>query len=139
MSRVHDHDVVPGRKPGTERCKNCSWRFPCPDNDCAHSDCMEFRGELPRCHYCRERVQGSPAGFSSRPCPNLSLLEKDDPSGSWTRWSVRGHTRAVHYCCRDASSPPHDLMRWYGDDPVPPCTHGLDIGGERPQSQAAAG
>lgn len=138
MSHTREHTVIDGRKPGSQRCRDCSWTYPCRGNDCGHSDCIEFRGELPLCHYCRKRVQGSPAGFSVRPCPNVPELEKDDPESAWTRWSVRGVTRAVHYCCRDACSPPHDLMRWYGDDPVPPCTHSLDFGGDNPQSSVQA-
>lgn len=138
MSHTADHVTAPGRRPGAERCRSCSWTFPCRDRDCGHGDCIDFRGELPLCHYCGKRVQGSPAGFSSRPSQNVLELENDDPAGSWTRWSVRGVTRAVHYCCRDASSPPHDLQKWYGDDPVQPCTHDLDTGVNSPQTSATA-
>lgn len=102
MSRTCHHNVVSGRKPGTERCTNCSWVFPCRDNDCAHGDCMEFRAELPRCHHCRKRVQGSPGGFRlpDSALPELRVYGGDN--ASWTAWSVRGLTRAVHYSCRDA-------------------------------------
>lgn len=139
MKHTQDHEVVDGRKPGTSRCTDCNWRFPCPDNDCGHGDCMEFRGELPRCHHCRERVQGSPSGFSFSPCPGLPQLEKSEPEGSWTRWDVHGHTRAVHYCCRDAKAAPHELRRWYGlDKPPKTCQHHLNIGVNNPQAQEEA-
>lgn len=102
MSRRCDHDVKPGRKEGTERCTKCSWVFPCRDNDCAHGDCLDFRAELPRCHFCRKRVQGSPAGFRMPGSPVPELRDFGGQDASWTAWSVRGVTRAVHYTCRDA-------------------------------------
>ncbi len=100
MSRCTHEEVVPGRKPGTERCKACSWVFPCRSNDCGHIECIDFRGELPICHFCRKRVKGSPASIRSVTATMPELQNWDD-DGTWTPWSVRGVTRAVHYVCRD--------------------------------------
>lgn len=73
-------------------CSVCEDRFPCAGNDCGHMDCIETRGELPKCHYCSKRVEG--------------------PKGeSWTPWLIHGHTRAAHYSCRDANSTPAELAR----------------------------
>jgi hypothetical protein len=110
-----DHIVVTGRKPGTERCKQCSWTFPCRETTCGHLDCIEFRGELPHCHYCNKRVQGSPASMRSA-TSQLKELRNWDDNGTWTTWSIHGVTRAVHYSCRDKNASPADLFRWYGRD-----------------------
>jgi hypothetical protein len=88
-----NHNIVPGRKEGTERCTKCSWRFPCPEATCAHADCLEAKGVPPKCYYCMKRVEGP----------------MDD---KWTRWSVRGHTRAVHYTCRSEHATPAERVRW---------------------------
>jgi hypothetical protein len=93
MAKEHVHTIMTGRKPGTQKCTSCSWRFPCPEATCAHLDCIEFKGELPRCYYCEKRVEGP-------------------IHGTWTPWNVRNHTRAVHYCCRDACADLEDLGRW---------------------------
>lgn len=113
MSRCQ-HDVVPGRKEGTLRCKRCSWRWPCREDNCGHLDCIEFKHQMPKCYYCGERVQGAPGGV----CMPDSLFDPvrfdNGDNASWTPWSVHGHTRAVHYCCRDAQASTEELVRWYG-------------------------
>lgn len=111
MSRC-DHSVVPGRKPGTERCTKCSWRFPCAGNDCGHLDCIEFRQQLPLCHYCRKRVEGSPGGFSLLNSFYPPIRQMGGQDASWTIWDVRGVTRSVHYACRNERASPAELARW---------------------------
>ena len=123
MSRCKHDSVVAGRKPGTERCKDCSWVFPCRGNDCGHMECIEFRAELPVCHYCQKRVQGSPAGVRSPASTFAPIASFGGPDASWTPWSVRGVTRAVHYCCRDAVASPSEIRRW-GEKT--PCDHEFD-------------
>jgi hypothetical protein len=112
MSHTCQHDVKPGRKPGTERCKLCSWAFPCRGNDCGHLDCIEFRAELPVCHHCQKRVQGSPGGVCSPSATFEPIRAAIGEEASWTVWSVRGITRAVHYTCRSANASPEELARW---------------------------
>ena len=72
---------------------DCSERFPCPSNDCGHSDCIAARGHLPKCHYCGKTVTG----------------EKGD---RWTPWAVHGKNRAVHYTCRSENASPEERARW---------------------------
>jgi hypothetical protein len=71
----------------------CKERFPCAGNDCGHSDCVETRGELPKCHYCLKRVDGA----------------KGD---TWTSWAIHGLTRAAHYTCRSQHASPVERVRW---------------------------
>src|SRR6185369_9559036 len=104
MSRC-DHETAPGRKEGSERCKKCSWTFPCREQTCAHMDCLEFRKELPKCYYCGKRVEGNPGGVCS-PSSAFTPIAKSDRDASWMPWNVRGHTRAVHYTCREANASP---------------------------------
>jgi NAD-dependent SIR2 family protein deacetylase len=85
MARECRHSFVDGRKPGTVKCSNCKWQFPCRESTCGHSDCIEFKGKLPRCYYCKKQVHG-PA------------------QEEWVGWNIYGHTRAVHYSCRDAAA-----------------------------------
>ncbi len=84
----------PSKRGGFEVCvvSGCTERFPCSSNDCAHSDCIEARNKLPKCHYCGEIVQGS---------------KGDD----WCAWAIHGHTRAVHYVCRDKVAGPAERAR----------------------------
>jgi hypothetical protein len=111
--RTCKHDnVVPGRKPGTERCKDCSWVFPCREDSCGHMDCIDFKGELPRCHYCDKRVQGSPGGICSPSSQVPEMRVDGGPDASWTPWSVRGVTRAVHYTCRSQHATAEERARW---------------------------
>lgn len=97
-----------------ERCK-CGERFPCRDADCGHLDCVERRGVLSLCYHCRKRVTGPPAGIRRPGSPVAELREWDD-EGTWTRWTVWGHTRTVHFKCRDERAKPEELARWYGTE-----------------------
>jgi hypothetical protein len=89
----------------------CKERFPCAGNDCGHLDCIEERGELPKCHYCGKRVEGRPAGICS-PSSTFEPITKSDDNGTWTPWSVRGLNRAVHYSCRSQNASPEERARW---------------------------
>lgn len=115
MTHKDDHIVKEGRKPRSERCTNCSWTFPCREETCGHLDCFEFRGELPRCHYCDKRVKGSPSSICS-PSSKLPQLQTTSEAATWTTWNVHGTTRTVHYSCRDENASPAELYRWYGRD-----------------------
>ena len=106
MSHLVTHVVKDGRQPGTERCTECSWQFPCPraeaTPDCGHLDCIDFHRELPRCYHCGQQVEGHPAG-AAMPSSAFAPIAAADDDGTWTIWRVHGVTRAVHYACRDAS------------------------------------
>lgn len=78
-------------------CSTCDDRFPCAGNTCGHLDCIETRRKPPQCHYCTQVCEGP-------------------PKGSWTPWAVHGHTRAVHYSCRNDHASPADCSRWGGLD-----------------------
>lgn len=93
------HERVEGRKPGTERCKKCSWTFPCADKNCGHSDCIDFRGELPKCYYCGTKVDGNPSNFRVANA-QVEELRVADPNGSWGTGNVVGCARSFHHACR---------------------------------------
>jgi hypothetical protein len=93
-----------------EVCNQCSDRFPCGDQACAHFDCREARGQQPKCYYCEETLQAA---------------KKYD---TWTIIHKRGGDVTAHYCCRDshAHTPRADLVaRARGSDPYypEPCPH----------------
>lgn len=89
MSHPRDHEVVDGRRPGSERCKVCSWVFPCRDAAyCGHLDCLEFNekaGKAPRCYLCHGKLTG----------------ERNTEGATWGLMELRGQTKAACYCCRD--------------------------------------
>lgn len=114
----HRCHYEPSKRGAFEQCKECGDRFPCRDADCGHSDCMEARGKLSLCHYCRKRVTGNPSGFFVKDS-SLAELREHDPEGTWTRWAVWGRTRTVHYACRDQRAQPEELRRWYGEGGKP--------------------
>lgn len=108
-----DHRLKEGpRNPEILHCEHCSYRFPCRDEDCGHLDCMERRGQLSLCHYCRRRVEGPCGGFGVRPCKLLVLEAAGGEDATWTIWSVHGVSRAVHYACRSAHASPAERARW---------------------------
>lgn len=111
--RRGDHRLKPGpRNPKIQHCENCSYRFPCRDEDCGHLDCMVERGKLGLCHYCRKRVEGPCAAYGWRPCKLTELEHPGGEDASWTCWTIRGKTRTVHYTCRDAHASPAELALW---------------------------
>jgi hypothetical protein len=59
----------------------CKERFPCAGNDCAHLDCIERRGTLPKCHKCSKIVSG---------------VRGED----WAPILFHNKTRAAHYECK---------------------------------------
>lgn len=93
------HERVDGKKPGTLKCKNCSWRFPCPENTCGHADCIEFREKAPDCHCCGKPVEGHPTNFSM-PNSAYEQIQKSDKNGSWATGSILGCARSFHHACR---------------------------------------
>jgi hypothetical protein len=121
-----EHDVVAGRKPGTERCRKCSWTFPCREETCSHFECIDFRGKLPKCYYCLGRVVGSPGGRSSATAVLEVLRVSGGDSASWTPWSVRNISRAVHYCCREAVASLEERKRWGTENETVNCKHEFD-------------
>lgn len=83
----HVCEFVPSKRGKFDVC-SCGERWPCAGKDCGHFQCWEERGELPVCHFCRERLSGP----------------HNTEEATWGSMSVRGKTRAGHYCCRDANS-----------------------------------
>lgn len=94
-----EHELAPGRKEGTERCRKCSWAYPCREENCGHSDCIEFRGELPRCYYCKKRVEGPPTSFANAKS-ELEVLRVGSKDGTWGTGNVVGVNRSFHHACR---------------------------------------
>jgi hypothetical protein len=107
----HVHDFKPAKRGKHEVC-DCGLRFPCVEKDCGHEPCWEARGTMPVCHFCGEKLKGP----------------HNTEEATWGCFNIRNHTRAAHYCCRDANSstPRKDIAaRACGPNAYYPetCTH----------------
>jgi hypothetical protein len=109
------HVVKEGRRPGSERCKVCSWTFPCRERRAGTGlhGVSRRAAALPLLQQAGPGVTGEHARSSTSSIPELRNW---DDNATWTSWNVHGVTRAVHYSCRDKVASPADLFRWYGRD-----------------------
>lgn len=110
----HVHEFHPSKRGNYESC-GCGERFPCAEKDCGHPGCWEARGKPPVCHFCTEKLTG----------------DHNTETATWGGMNIRNHTRAAHYCCRDANSstPRRDIAcRAKGPNSYYPetCTHNFE-------------
>lgn len=89
-----------GRGGNKERCEHCHDVFPCPDADCGHADCIEWRldhGMRSICVECEKPIDGHD------PDPNLTVKSGDKTLQLVTAL-VRGRTKAFHSACKTSSA-----------------------------------
>lgn len=89
-----------GRKGDKERCEHCHEVFPCPDSDCGHGDCIEWRlshDKPSTCTVCTKPIDGQD------PQPNLTMTSGDTILRLVTGL-VRGRTKAFHSACKSPAA-----------------------------------
>ena len=86
----------PWGRSDKERCEHCHEAFPCPETDCGHTDCVEWRLEHqkpPTCTVCDKPIDGQD------PAPNLIVTTARQVLRLFTA-VVRGRTKVFHSACK---------------------------------------